>query len=98
MHANLTGMNPLNTLKLIFPTLLFYAIGIGTCLFLHKIDRGGPCVPGWGAIVFFLFLPVAISLMLRNIILALRTDKRHGIPAVLHAVILITLFLIIYNS
>lgn len=93
MRFNLAGMNLAKILKLVIPTIVFYAIGISIMTYCNKVSPGGPCAPGGGFLAFLLFIPVVFILLLRNIILAIRKDKQYGIVAILHAVILIACFL-----
>jgi membrane protein YdbS with pleckstrin-like domain len=86
-------MNLLKTLKLVIPTILFYAVSIGVLNYVNKISPGGPCVPGGAIFAFLLFIPIFIILVIRDILLAINKDKQYIIRVILHAVILITFFL-----
>lgn len=94
MHLNLTGMNLVKTLRLVTPTILFYIVSFGALWYVNKVSPGGPCAPGGAVFAFLLFIPVVIILVIRNILLAINKDKQYIIRVILHAVILITFFLL----
>jgi hypothetical protein len=87
-------MTLVKTLKLIAPTVLFYPLAALIIELCERSSPGGPCVPGGGMFAFFLFIPVAIILVIRDIILAINKDKQYVIRLILHAVILTTFFLL----
>jgi hypothetical protein len=82
------------TLKLIIPTVLFYPVAFLIIELCERSSPGGPCVPGGGMFAFFIFIPIAIILVIRDILLAINKDKQYIIRVILHAVILITFFLL----
>ena len=94
MQFNLAGMNIAKNLKLVIPTILFYVFAFSAIEICSKISPGGPCAPGGGMFAFFIFITIAIVLVIRNIFLAINKDKQYIIRVLLHAVILITFFLL----
>jgi len=82
-------------IKRLIPTLIFYMIAIAAVIFLNKISPSGPCTPGLGVFSFFLLMPVILGLMIYNIYLTLHKNKRNGIVAALHAVVLIAIFVML---
>ena len=84
------------TLKLIKPTLLFYAIAVAAIYILGKISPSGPCTPGLGDLSFFLLLPIAGGLLLRNIYLTFKVDKSNLIIVILHIVALGLIFAVMW--
>ena len=82
-------------IKRLLPTLIFYGIAIAAVIFLNKISPSGPCTPGWGILSFFLLMPVIFGLMIYNIYLTLHKNKRNGIVAALHAIVLVSIFVML---
>jgi len=82
-------------IKRLIPTFIFYGIAIAAVIFLDKMSPGGPCVPGLGFICFFFLIPVIFGLMIYNIYLTLHKNKRNGVVAALHAVVLIAIFVML---
>jgi hypothetical protein len=87
-------MTLVKTLKLIAPTVLFYPVAVLIAELCEKWSPGGPCVPGGGMFAFFILIPIAIILVIRDIFLTINKDKQYIIRLILHAVILITFFLL----
>lgn len=81
-------------IKLIIPTLLFYTVAFATLFILNKVDPGGPCVPGLGALCLLLLIPVSIGLLIKNIYTAIKKDKNYFIVVATHVVVMVT-FLIV---
>ncbi|SMO81534.1 hypothetical protein SAMN06265349_104352 [Flavobacterium resistens] len=50
----------LTNLRTEYKTLLFYSIYFITTFIFDKIDRGGPCTPGMGGILFLLSIPISL--------------------------------------
>lgn len=94
MHFYLTAMNLVKPLKLIIPTVLFYPVAVLIAELCEKWSPGGPCVPGGGMFAFFILIPIAIILIIRDIFLAINKDKQYIIRVILHAIILTTFFLL----
>jgi hypothetical protein len=76
------------TIKLLIPTLLFYAIALTIVYLLDKISPTGPCTPGLGIISFMCLIPISIVLVIRNIYLAVKIDKSNFIVAIMHIVVM----------
>jgi hypothetical protein len=87
-------MTLVKTLKLIAPTILFYPVAVLIAELCEKWSPGGPCVPGGGIFAFFILIPIAIILVIRDIFLTINKDKQYIIRVILHAVILITFSLL----
>jgi hypothetical protein len=87
-------MTLVKTLKLIAPTVLFYPVAVLIAELCEKWSPGGPCVPGGGMFAYFILIPIAIVLVIRDIFLTINKDKQYIIRLILHAVILITFFLL----
>ena len=87
-------MTPVKILKLVIPTVLFYVAAVLIIEVCERSSPGGPCVPGGGMFAFFIFIPIAIIWIIRDILLAINTDKQYIIRLILHAVILTTFFLL----
>ncbi|MEO6135024.1 MAG: hypothetical protein ABIP35_07720 [Ginsengibacter sp.] len=84
------------TFKLIRPTLLFYAVAIAAVYILGKFSPSGPCTPGLGALSFFLLIPIAAVLLLRNIYLTIKVDKANLINIILHIAAIVILFKVMW--
>lgn len=84
------------TLKLIKPTLIFYAIAAVTIILLEKLSPSGPCTPGLGVLSFFLLIPVSAGLLLRSVFLTFSKDKAYIGVASLHIIAIILLLVIMW--
>ncbi|OQP59095.1 hypothetical protein A3860_38990 [Niastella vici] len=84
-----------SVIKRVMPTLIFYAIAIVAIDVLNRLSPGGPCVPGLGVVAFFLFIPVIFGLFLYNIFLTFHRGKKNGIPAIIHAAVLVIIFVML---
>ena len=85
------------TIKRLIPTFIFYAIAIAAVIFLNKISPSGPCVPGLGFLSFFLLIPVIFCLMIYNIYLTSHKGKKNGVIAAFHALVLMTIFIVMLS-
>lgn len=81
------------TFKIIRPTLLFYIVAATTVYILEKVSPSGPCTPGLGVLSFFLLIPIVVGLLLRNVYLTIKVDKKNLIKVVIHSVAIILLFI-----
>ena len=84
------------TLKIVRPTLLFYIVAAATIFGLEKFSPSGPCTPGLGVLSFFLLIPITVGLLLHNIYLTLKVDKRNRMNVIIHSVAIIILFAIMW--
>ena len=91
-------MTPLQTVRFIVPTIIYYAISIAAIFFLHKFDPGGPCVPGLGIMAAFIVFWITIALLARNFYLAISGDKKHYLVGIIHTLVLGTCLVMIINS
>jgi hypothetical protein len=82
-------MTPVQILKLVTPTIIFYVAVFAAIFISGEIDPGGPCVPGLAFIAFMLSIPIVIALLVRNIYLAICKDKQNLIVVFLHAIVLV---------
>jgi len=82
------------TLKPVIPTLAYYAVGISIVFILNKISPSGPCTPGLGALAFLLFILVSAILVIRNICLAIKDNRKYLVAVITHVVVLSILFII----
>jgi hypothetical protein len=79
-------------IKLIIPTVIFYAAAFAIITILNKISPGGPCTPGLAFFGFMFSIPVIIGLLIYNIYLAIKKDNLYGIIAMVHAIVLVVIF------
>lgn len=84
------------TFRLTIPTLLFYAVAIATIYILEKVSPSGPCTPGLGVLSFFLLIPIAVGLLLRNIYLTVKVNKANLINVILHIVAIVLIFAVMW--
>lgn len=82
------------TLKLIGPTLIFYAIAAVAIFLLEELSPSGPCTPGLGVLSFFLVIPVSAVLFIRSVFLTFTKEKDYVAVVALH-IIAISLFFVI---
>ena len=82
-------------IKRLIPTFIFYAVAIAAIDVLNRLSPGGPCVPGLGAVAFFLLLPVIFGLCLYNTFLTFHREKNNGIQAIIHAAVLVIIFVLL---
>ncbi len=91
-------MTPVQTFRLIVPTIIYYAVTTAVIFFLHKLDPGGPCVPGLGMSAAFVFFWITIALLARHFYLAISGNKKHYLVAILHTLVLGTCLVLVVNS
>jgi hypothetical protein len=94
-HAPMNDQHPFRRLlaigKRLLPTFIFYGVAVAALVVMGKIFPGGPCVPGLGILFFFLLIPVVIGLLIYNIYLTFK-DQNNGIVALVHAAVLVFIF------
>ena len=83
------------TLRLIAPTLLFYALAFTFVFVLEKFSPSGPCTPGLGLLSFFLLIPIIFGLLIKNLYVTIKKTRQNVSIVILHAVAIIVLFVII---
>jgi hypothetical protein len=71
-------------------------VAAATIYILEKISPSGPCSPGFGVLSFFLLIPIAVGLLLLNIYLTIKVDKKNLINVFIHAAAIILLFIIMW--
>jgi hypothetical protein len=81
-------------IRRLIPTFIFYAVAIVAIDVLNRLSPGGPCVPGGGALAFFLVIPVIFGLCLYNTFLTFHRGKKNGIQAIIHAAVLVIIFVL----
>ena len=82
-------------IKRLIPTFIFYAVAIVAIDVLSRLSPGGPCVPGGGVVAFFFLIPVIFGLCLYNTFLTFHRGKNNGIPAIIHAAVLVIIFVML---
>lgn len=91
-------MTPSQIVRLLIPTIIYYAVSIAAIFFLHKRSPGGPCVPGFGILAGFIVFWITIVLLARNFYLAISGNKKHYLVAILHTLVLGACLVIVVNS
>jgi hypothetical protein len=91
-------MTPVQVIRLVIPTIIYYAVSLTAILFLHKLSPGGPCVPGFGVLAAFVVFWTTIALLARNYYLAISGNKKHYLVAIIHTLVLGTCMVMIINN
>jgi hypothetical protein len=98
-HAPMNDQHPSRRLlaicKRLLPTFIFYGVAVAALEVMGKISPGGPCAPGLGILFFFLLIPVVIGLLIYNIYLTVNRGKNNGIIALVHAAVLVFIFVVL---
>ena len=90
-------MNPVQTIRFLLPTIIFYAVAATAIFFFHKLDPGGPCVPGLDFMAAFVVFWIIIVLLATNFYRAISGDKKHYLVAIIHTLVLSTCVVMIIN-
>ncbi|AXY74798.1 hypothetical protein D3H65_12760 [Paraflavitalea soli] len=78
-------------LKKIGQTVLFYGVLILAITIGQRIDPGGPCEPGLGMMLTFLFFPICIILFVWNFYQSIIKKRKDYLPSfIIHGLVIIT--------